>query len=52
MEIVVYSLLWVMQDLYHQPYESLEPKGKGFGSRVPQPRQERSSGPDAAICRA
>ena len=21
MEILVYSLLWVMQDLYHQPYE-------------------------------
>ena len=20
MEIIVYSLLWVMQDLYHQPY--------------------------------
>ena len=26
MGIVVYSLLWVMQDLYHQPYfESLGP---------------------------
>ena len=22
MEIMVYSLLWVMQDVYHQPYES------------------------------
>ena len=21
MRIMVYSLLWVMQDLYHQPYE-------------------------------
>ena len=24
MGIMVYSLLWVMQDLYHQPYPSVE----------------------------
>ena len=26
MGIVVYSLLWVMQDLYHQPYQELLPQ--------------------------
>ena len=25
--IMVYSLLWVMQDLYHQPFEGVEPLG-------------------------
>ena len=30
MGIMAYSLLWVMQDLYHQPY------GVGFGAEDPE----------------
>ena len=31
MGIMVYSLLWVMQDLYHQPYDPwFRVEGSGF----------------------
>ena len=35
MGIMVYSLLWVMQGLYHQQYHSLGFGGLGKGSRPP-----------------
>ena len=34
MGIVVYSLLWVMQDVYHQPYCSTPPKNLETGLRT------------------
>ena len=33
MGIMVYSLLWVMQDLYHQPYVHENPGRGPWGSR-------------------
>ena len=29
---MVYSLLWVMQDFYHQPYDPLGPESRQVGS--------------------
>ena len=38
MEVMVYSLLWVMQDLYHQPVDGINPA-------LPIPRMPWDSGP-------
>ena len=37
MGIMVYSLLWVMQDLYHQPYFGLRLESLGFISSTVSP---------------
>ena len=45
MGIMAYSLLWVMQDLYHQPYNhKKEPSGRvqGKGPKLPRDGSERA----------
>ena len=43
MGIMICSLLWVMQDLYHQPYDSGSPRTHARRSR-PSGRGCRASG--------
>ena len=55
MGIMVYPLLWVMQDLYHQPYHPLQPRlgkaalerhwAKGMNSGNPGPLTADRGGP-------
>ena len=49
MGIMVYSLLWVMQDFVHQPYESLSPNPNRTPRNMPF-KSSRGIPPNVSEC--